>query len=187
MTAFPSLLLNIAAATYACECVRLKRGGERSPKLVCGEVRDWWRPVDALLDCSSQRALHHLSSLQHLLWHLSVNLELDASNAPGALCSHHSPSARVRNVSGCSWLFPGRWESKITLHTNLQNIWIPVFLNLRVCIIKTLIPQDRTDKEAPSQGPVLSAVAFSGLCSYTYTGSHRGPVSWLAWTSYRPC
>lgn len=54
MKAFPSLLLNTAAATYACECVRLKRGGQCSPKLVCAEVRDWWRPVDALLYCSSQ-------------------------------------------------------------------------------------------------------------------------------------
>lgn len=35
--------------------VRLKRGGQCSPKLVCAEVRDWWRrPVDALLYCSSQ-------------------------------------------------------------------------------------------------------------------------------------
>lgn len=31
--------------------------------------------------------------------------------------------------------------------------------------MKALMPQDRTDKEAPSQGPVLSAVAFQGFAA----------------------
>lgn len=113
--------------------MHLKRGvGALTQACVCGG-QGLMGPVDALLYCSFQHALYQLSSLQHLLQCLSVNLELDASKAPGPLCSRPSPSARVRNVSGCSWLFPGRWESKITLHTDLQNIWIPVFKSNGLC------------------------------------------------------
>lgn len=109
-----------------------------------------------------------------LLSCLSLNLELDASKPTGPICSCSSPSARLRNTSGCGWLFPGHWESKVTWHTDLQKIRTFFVLKSNgLCHEKALMLRDRTGKGALSTCPAL--VFFGGSAVI------------LTWAPLEPC